>query len=341
MSSVNSNFGSNWALARTAILMVVVAAMAGMPLNCLAQIKVALTSTADPQRSGSFVWANAFAEELQKQGMEVIIYPSSTLGNEIVRTEQILLGLLEVNLTGSQEVEMFSELYRGLELPFLFQSPEELLALIAETSFLARVNATTRPSGMRVVDVAPLGGMTGLFTTKLPVHQLDDITSLRLRAMNSQQLDFFLAWGGAGTQVAWEEVPQALQTGITDGYLNPPIVAVQFGHGGQLDYFTDLRVQPSSRTVVMSELWYQGLEEDKQHAVDHAVRQAGKAARTWNIATQLSEFQMLQDIGIEVIALSARERERFKERLLPLYETVSAQVLQEIMNMVNTVREDQ
>jgi len=320
---------------------VLLMALAVMPLTGLAQIKIAFTTPADAQRSGSYVWASTFAAELQKAGLEVIIYPSSTLGNEVVRTEQLLLGLLEVNITGSQEVEMFSDLYLGLELPFLFQSTEELFALTDDTDFLARVNATTRPSGMRVVDFVYGGGMTGLFTANTPVHRLEDLTELRLRAMNAQQLDFFLAWGCAGTQVAWEEVPQALQTGIADGYLNSPIIAVQFGHGGQLDYFTRLMLQASTRTVVMSEQWYQGLDGDTQKIVDHAIVQARKANHIWNASAELTEFQLLEDIGIEVITLSTHERERFRQKLLPLYQAIPAQVLNEITELVNQVREDQ
>ena len=137
-------------------------------------------------------------------------------------------------------------------------------------------------------------------------------------------------------------MPQALQTGIADGYLNPPIVAVQFGHGAQLDFFTDLRLQVSMRTAVMSEQWYQGLDAGKQRAADRAVKQARNAVRVWNTTAQLTEIQMLQDVGIEVITLSESERARFRERLMPLYETtVSSQVLHQIMELVNLVREEQ
>ncbi|MEM7705333.1 MAG: TRAP transporter substrate-binding protein [Pseudomonadota bacterium] len=295
------------------------------PALSSAQVKIALSSTADSQRSGPFVWAQAFASELNRAGMKTTIYPSSTLGNEIVRTEQILLGLLEVNVTGNHEVEMFSELFASLELPFLFESVDEINALVDQTDFLDQVNASALDLGMRVVDFASLGGMSGLFTTHSAVRRLEDVAPLRLRAMSAQQLEYLQNWGSAGTQVAWEEVPQALQTGIAHGYLNPPIVAVQFGHGGQLNYYTDLRFQPSMRTVVVSEKWYQGLDPAQQQVVERAIQHARAAMRDWNKTTEATEFQMLRDIGIEIIELSPEERERFKRRVMPLYSTMASE----------------
>lgn len=311
------------------VLTVVVLAMS-MPV-AQAQIRVGLSGTSDETRSGTYVWARAFAHMLDESGMEVRLYPSSSIGAEIVRTEQVLLGLLEVNITGGQEVEMLSELFKGLELPFLFESSEQMELLLNRTDFLSQVNRETIPHGMRVVGFAYTGGMEGLFTVGQAVRSPGDLGQLRLRAMTSQQLAYFDAWGGAGTQVAWEEVPQALQTGIAHGYLNPPIVAVMFGHGGQLDFFTDLNLSPSMRTVVVSESWYQALDEDQREVVDMAIGYASAVNREWNRRMMSSEFELLRESGIEVVELTREQRERFRERLLPLYDgLVSIEVRREI-----------
>jgi len=173
------------------------------------EIRIGLSATADPENSGIYVWARTFADELERAGMVTTIYPSSTLGNEIVRTEQILLGLLEVNVTGTQEVEVYSELVVALDLPFLFKSDEEANALMHHTGYLSEMNSETRPVGMRVVNLVGMGGSSGLFTARAPIETVADVKKFRIRAMSNEQLDWVDAWGGAGTQVAWEEVPQA------------------------------------------------------------------------------------------------------------------------------------
>jgi len=307
--------------------------------NAAAQIKIALSSSADTERSGTYVWATAFAEELERSGLSTRIYPSSTLGNEIVRTEQVRLGLLEINVTGGQEISMFSDLMDAAALPFMLLSDQEIYNLLDKTEFLQQINRNSKPLGVRVIGFAQLGGMGGLFTARTPVHRLEDMSTLRLRAMSTEQLDMFEAWGAAGTQVAWEEVPQALQTGIADGYLNAPIVAVMFGHGPQLDYFTDLRYSPSFRVTVMSERWFQSLEPEKQKIVQRALYKAGQANRRWSEQARKSAYRHLEDAGIELIPLSEQERMRFRERILPLYHTqVTVESLETMLEFTLTIR---
>jgi TRAP-type C4-dicarboxylate transport system substrate-binding protein len=292
-------------------------------LSAMETVKIGLSSAADPERSGEYVWAREFAASLQRRGVSAVIYPGSSLGNELVRSEQVLLGLLEVNVTGGHDLVDLSRLYATTELPFIFRSILEVAALIETTDFVQQVNGELGPHGVLLVDQAYLGGLTGLFTAREPIRSLADMPKFRLRAMSSQQLGFFAAWGAAGTQVAWEEVPQALQTGIADGYLNAPVVPVLFGHGGQLDYFTDISMQPSMRSVVMSALWYHGLSPEQRAVVDQATLDARGVLRSWVQETIKKEFTMLASIGIERIALDQQQREAFRQKLLPLYSTMA------------------
>lgn len=287
-------------------------------------IKIGLSSAADPERSGTWNWAVAFAQSLERQGLRAVIYPGSSLGNELVRSEQVMLGLLEVNISGGQDLVDASDLYATTELPFIFRNVQEVAALISTTDFLARVNAEAGPRGLLLVDQAYIGGLTGLFTARKPIRTIADMPDFRLRAMTAQQLEFFTAWGAAGTQVAWEEVPQALQTGIADGYLNAPLVPVLFGHGGQLDYFTDISMQPSMRAVVMSAQWYGGLAPDTRAKIDQAVIDARNTLQAWVKQAIEQEFALLASIGIERIALSTEEREEFRQRLLPMYSSMAS-----------------
>lgn len=305
----------------------------------VADVKIGLSAASDANNAGTYIWALAFSEALENGGMETSIFTSSSLGNEVVRAEQVLLGLLEVNVCGTQEFEPFTDMIAAMELPFMFEDSNELDRLIDETDFLARVNEIAADYGMRMIDLAYLGGMSGLFTAREPIREVSDVKSFRMRAMVSEQVGYFEAWGGAATQVAWEEVPQALQTGIVDGYMNPPIVAVLFGHGGQLDYFTDIRMSPSTRVISVSESWYQSLDDVERSTVRHAFKVARLANREWAAHSEERDFRLLDEAGIEVIHLSPAVRDEFRQKILPLYEhQATPNALHVMQGYIDTLR---
>jgi len=154
--------------------------------------------------------------------------------------------------------------------------------------------------------------MVGLFTRGKPVYRIEDLRSLRLRIISAGDLNLLDAWQVHGVRVAWEEVAQALQTGMVDAYLNPPIVAVMFGHGNVLDYFTDLRMGPSARCIVASHRWYEHLEPRDGAAFDAGVREARAANRAWTRAAIPRERAMLEKTGIKWLDIDPAARDEWR-----------------------------
>ena len=93
--------------------------------------------------------------------------------------------------------------------------------------------------GARVVALVPVGGATGIFNTKKPITKPSDMSDLRIRALDENQIKLLKAWGSNGVIVTMPEVANALKTGIADGYINPPFVPFLFGHTDILKYYTD------------------------------------------------------------------------------------------------------
>ena len=282
-------------------------------------VRVATSSSIDPARSGVYVWLKAYMDALHKAGIKTLLYPNSALGGEPDRTELVQLGLLQVNDTGTSEVANLAPLYRVTNLPFLFSDEAHFDRFFLQTDFLDRINAATAPLGLRVVDAAILGGMSGLFNTKKPIARIEDLKGLRLRAMERTDMTILAAWNVPSTQVAWEEVPNALETGIAEGYVNPPMVPVIFGHTRQIKFFSNLRMYPSSRTIVVSEAWYQGLSDRERQAVDNAIRHARQENRRWAAKMRAKELGILASRGVAVTEISLSDRQSFVARARAIY----------------------
>lgn len=284
-----------------------------------AQVKVALDSPPSMEQSGTYVWAHTFAEHLKANGMEAEEFERGALGDEAERLDQVSQGLLEVSMSDVKSAGTLDGTIFGLFLPYFFKNAVEVDTALYQGGMLDRVNAGTTPKGVRVASVVHLGGPAGIFTTKKAVNSLNDMADLRMRALDEAQIAIFGAWGSQGTIVSWSEVPNALQTGVADGYLNPPFVPLLFGHTGFIKHFTDAAIVPSSRVAIISEDWYQGLSDAERKTVDDAIAAADAANRDW-LTGRTAIFDQLEEAGIAVVRLDDAAREEFREASEPVWQ---------------------
>jgi TRAP-type C4-dicarboxylate transport system substrate-binding protein len=141
-----------------------------------------------------------------------------------------------------------------------------------------------------------------------------------MRALDESQIELYKAWGASGTIVSWAEVPNALQTGVADGYMNPAFVPLLFGHTDFLKFYTDAAVSPSLRITIVSEDWYQGLSEEDRAKVDAAAAAATAANREW-LKTQDAVLGKLEAAGVAIERLDQAARDGFREASAPAYNS--------------------
>ncbi|MBK0328896.1 TRAP transporter substrate-binding protein [Rhodobacteraceae bacterium F11138] len=284
-----------------------------------AQVKIALDSPPDLQGSGSYVWAHAFAEHLKANGMEAEEFQRGALGGDDELFDQVSQGLLEVSMSPLNIVGSIDKTIYGLRLPYFFDDMAQVDKALNEGGMLARINQATAPEGVRVLAVDTVGPASGIFNTKKPVKSVADMAGLRMRALDESQIELYQAWGADGTIVSWAEVPNALQTGVADGYLNPAFVPLLFGHTDFIKFYTDAAVSPSLRIAIASEDWYQGLTDEERATVDAAVAAANAANREW-LKTQGVVLDKLQEAGVQIERLDDAAREEFRAASGPAYE---------------------
>ncbi len=288
--------------------------------SATAQVKIALDSPPDLNGSGSYVWAHTFSTYLNDHGLAAEEFQRGALGGDDELFDQVSQGLLEVSMSPLNIVGSIDKLIYGLRLPYFFTDMAEVDRALNEGGMLAKINEATTPEGVRVLAVNTVGQATGIFNTKKPVASVADMSGLRMRALDESQIELYEAWGAAGTIVSWAEVPNALQTGVADGYMNPAFVPLLFGHTDFLKHFTDARVAPSLRIAIVSEDWYQGLSDEERATVDAATAAATQANRDW-LGTQDAVLGKLEEAGVAVIKLDQAARDAFRAASAPAYNS--------------------
>lgn len=140
-----------------------------------------------------------------------------------------------------------------------------------------------------VACVAP-GPATGFLNTGQTIASPARMAALRMRAMDETRIGVHELSGSNGTVVASGDMPNALQTGIADGDMNPRAIPILFGQTVAMKYLTN------------------------------ATATATAANRAW-VETRISELEKLRKAGVEVTELIPDTWATFKALSALLYNT--------------------
>ncbi|GAA5075348.1 TRAP transporter substrate-binding protein [Roseibacterium beibuensis] len=303
-------------------------------------VKIALNGANDPETNAEAAFIEGFSEALDGTEFTVSVFPSNTLGSERERFDQIAQGLLEVNLATASTPYGMSPMMRGVALPFMFESADEFDAVMAQTDLLPMMNEPLLPNGIRLAGFNYIGMPIGIHNTSVPVTTMEDLQGLRLRALNAEQLAYIQALGASGTVVSWAEVPNAIQTGVADGYLNPPNSAIRTGHTEFLRHFTQASIAPSTRIILVSEDWYGALSDEEQAQIDAAIEAGITANREWIENWSGIVEQRHVDAGVTLSTLEEGEREDMVAATRPTWDDVmEPDHLQAFIDAVASVRD--
>lgn len=303
------------------------------------EVKIALNGVNDPEANAEAAFIAGFEAALEGTDFSVSVFPSDTIGSERERFDQVAQGLLEVNLATASTPYGMSPIMRGIALPFLFETPEELDQVLAETDLMDRMNEPLLPNGVRLVGVNYIGMPLGFHNTSRAITRMEDLEGLRFRALNAEQLAYIEALGAAGTIVAWAEVANAIQTGIADGYVNPPNSAIRTGHTEFLRHFTPAEITPSTRLVLVSEDWYSALSPEEQAQIDAAIEAGVAANRAWVENWSGIVEERHRAAGVTLSELEPGERERMVAAAQPTWaDVMEPEHLQAYIDALEAVR---
>lgn len=279
-----------------------------------AEVKVALDCPKDLNKCGTYVWADAFSKKLEAAGMTVKQFERDAIGGEEEKLDQVSQGLLEVSTSDLKQAAAYEPLVFGATLPYLFETQAQFDKAMTEGGLYDRINATTTKHGVHLLAMIPVGSPTGIFNSKHAVTKPEDMAGLRIRALDDKQIKILETWGASGTIVPMSEVANAFQTGVADGYLNPSIVPLIFGHTNFLKFFTDASMSMPMRVAIASEDWYSGLSDAERKTVDEAVEAGNAANREWLARTAAAPIEQLKAAGVEITELSPEGRAAFLEK---------------------------
>lgn len=241
--------------------------------------------------------------ELSKGRIEVDVYSSGVLGDELQSYQQLQMGALDLYRANSASLNRLGDLDAIiLSLPYIFKNRKHMWK-ICSGEIGRGILENIRDSGSQLIGLFYIDeGERNLFTVDKPIHRLSDLKGMRIRAMLSDSLrDTLLAFGATPVQMTYAETYNALQSGEVDGAENPVLSYYSNKFYKEASYYIKSYHMYSPGIVVMSEITWNNLSKEDREIIKEAALKAEEYNKSEVERAEIEAYAALETFGVQVI----------------------------------------
>jgi len=255
-------------------------------------------------------------EELVEAGsngeIDVQIFPSSQMGPDREMIEGVQTGVLEMAIPPSSFFAGWDPAFAVIELPYMYASKDiafDVLEGEAGDSMIARVEN----QGLVGLGWLELG-VRNVTNNVRPIATPADLDGVKLRTMQvPAHVATFQALGANPTPMNFGEVYSALQQGVIDGQENPlAIITSQLFFEVQKYLSTTGHVFAVYMPVI-SQPFFASLSAEHQQLVRNSMAAARVHQAELVSAEDSSQLEEIRAAGVEVLELTAEQRQAFAD----------------------------
>ena len=208
-------------------------------------------------------------------GLDVTVYPASQLGSESELLEQLVVGELDLAISGPSFLAMWHPPIGVLDAAYVSRDLNHMLEIARSDEMAPEWDELRKKYDVRVLDTWAYGSRH--LTSNRPIRHPDDLKGFRLRSPAARIFQASgKALGASPMPIAFSEVYLALQQGIADGQENPvPVIKSMGFHEVQKCLNLTGHIQSSLQILVNERKW-QRLTPDQQKALLDTVRELGE-----------------------------------------------------------------
>lgn len=287
--------------------------------------------------------AERFKEEVEQRSegrITVEIFPNSSLYGDEDEMQALQSGAVEVLAPGAAKFGTITPQIQVLDLPFLFESYEEIPEVVSEDSSVGQAIFENEDLAERNIQVLGLWDL-GLkqFASNIAVESPEDLQGQEMRIQSGSDVlrSQMTTWGVDPTPMAFAEVYTALQQGVIDGLENTyTSIYSQNMHTVQ-DYLTVSDHGYIGYVLTINTEFFEGLPEDLQQDVRDAADEASAFNRETTQQEQQEARQNIEEEGsTEIVELSEEERQALKDEVVPevweeYSEVIGEDVIEELL----------
>lgn len=289
-----------------------------------------------PEGYPTVVGDEAFAKEVEEKTggrIQIKVYPGGQLGSdENAVAQQVQLGAIDFARINASPLSSFDPELNVLSLPYLFKSSQQ------------EWDVLNGDIGKQILDSLSSAKMVGLtyydsgarcfYNSKHPVVHPSDLKGLKIRVQQSNLfVDLVNTLGGSATPMSYNEVYNALQSGVVDGAENNLPSYYTSNHYKVAKYLTLDDHTRTPEILLASQTAWNKLSPQDQEIIRQAAIDSQKVERdAWNKLEQ----QALDAVKANGNVISQVDVSEWQKAVQPLYDKYGKQYEQLIQEIQQT-----
>lgn len=281
-------------------------------------------------------------EELVEAGsngeIDVQIFPSSQMGPDREMIEGVQTGVLEMAIPPSSFFAGWDPAFAVIELPYMYASKDIAFDVLGSEAGAGMIE---RVEGQGLVGLGWLElGVRNVTNNVRPIATPEDLEGVKLRTMQvPAHVATFQALGANPTPMNFGEVYSALQQGVIDGQENPLAIITSQRFYEVQSYLSTTGHVFAVYMPVISQPFFDSLSAEHQQLVRESMAAAREYQAEIVSAEDASQLDEIRAAGVEVLELTAKQRQAFAEATesvrLQYRDEVGAEVYDDWVAAVN------
>lgn len=237
--------------------------------------------------------------------ISVQMFPSMQLGGEKEMIEQAQVGALQIARISLGPMGSVVPELNAFNLPFVFRDPDHMKKVVTGPigdEMLKKLS--DHPTANLIGLCWMTGGTRNLYNSKRPVRTMEDLKGLKIRMMgNPIFVDTMNAMGGNGVAMGYDQLINALQTGVVDGAENNEPSYSSGQHYRYAKYYSMTQHLIIPEILVFSKRTWQTLSKEDQDLIMKTAKEA--QAEQWQLwdAMEKKSIADMQANGVEIVKL--------------------------------------
>ena len=256
--------------------------------------------------------------------ISVTMFPSMQLGGEKEMIEQAQVGALQLARVSVGALGPVVDDLNVFNMPFVFRDGDHMEKVIdgeIGDELLAKITASEKTGLIGLCWMN--AGTRNVYNSKKAIRSLDDLKGLKIRMMgNPLFVDTMNALGGNGIAMGFDQVYNAMQTGVVDGAENNFPSFIAQNHFQVAKYISKTEHLIIPEILVFSKRTWGTLSKEDQALITKVGREAQKEQRALWYKAEEESLAKMKAAGIEIITFA--DKKAFQDAVKPVWDKYGA-----------------